>query len=176
MRFFSDVYFEGGASRIYTNQMGIFLKILQVEGLQLYQKYASLQIFSKSFAQICSYLQGVSRNFINLCFPENLLVAAASRCKVFNIFSSIKVTEYMQAVDYGLRKHKKLNVLNGNLIVLKWPNIHVISNLKYTAIYTKTRPSSLLYIMQRLIQNPFKRLSKDITSLEVTIFIKKAQS
>ena len=82
----------------------------------------------------------------------------------------------MQAVDYGLRKHKKLNVLNGNLIVLKWPNIHVISNLKYTAIYTKTRPSSLLYIKQRLIQSPFKRLSKDITSLEVTIFIKKAQS
>ena len=62
------------------------------------------------------------------------------------------------------------SVLNGNLIVLIWQNIHATSNLKYTAIYTKTRPSSLLYIQQRRIQNPFKRLSKKITSLEVTIF------
>ena len=75
-----------------------------------------------------------------------------------------------RAVDYGLRKPEMLSVLNGNLIVLKWQSIHVISNLKYTAIYTKTCPSSLLYIQQRHIQNPFKRLSKVITSLEVTIF------
>ena len=75
-----------------------------------------------------------------------------------------------RAADYGLKKPKMFNVLNGNLIVLIWQNIHATSNLKYTAIYTKTRPSSLLYIQQRRIQNPFKRLSKKITSLEVTIF------
>ena len=34
----------------------IFSTILQAEGLQLYQKYAPLQVFSKIFAQICSYL------------------------------------------------------------------------------------------------------------------------
>ena len=28
-----------------------------------------------------------------------------------------------------------LRVSNENLIVLKWQNIHVISNIKYTAIY-----------------------------------------
>ena len=38
-------------------------------------------------------------------------------------------------------------------------------------IYSKTWPSSLLYIQQRRIQNPFQRLSK-VISLEVTIFIK----
>ena len=27
------------------------------------------------------------------------------------------------------------SVSNGNLIALKWQNIHVISNIKYTAIY-----------------------------------------
>ena len=29
-------------------------------------------------------------------------------------------------------------VLNGKLIVLKWQNIHAISNIKYTTIYSKT--------------------------------------
>ena len=59
---------------------------LQAEGLQLYQKYAPLQVFSKIFAQICCYLYGVSGNFTNSCFPENFLVASASRCKVLKIF------------------------------------------------------------------------------------------
>ena len=35
--------------------------------------------------------------------------------------------------------------------------IDVISSIKYTTIYSKTWPSSLLYIQQRRIQNPFKR-------------------
>ena len=34
----------------------IFSTKLQVEGLQLYQKYAPLQVFSEIFAQICSFL------------------------------------------------------------------------------------------------------------------------
>ena len=54
--------------------------------------------------------------------------------------------------------------------------MYVISNIKYTAIYifSKTWPSSLLYIQQKRIQNPFQRLSKEIISLEVTNFTKKS--
>ena len=63
---------------------------------------------------------------------------------------------------------------NENLIVLKWQNIHVISNIKYTARYSKTWPSSLLYVQQRRIQNPAQRLGKRIISLEVTIFTKSS--
>ena len=33
-----------------------------------------------------------------------------------------------------------VSILNGNVLALKWQYIHVISNLKYTAIYTKTWP------------------------------------
>ena len=67
-------------------------------------------------------------------------------------------------------------VSNGNLIVLKWQNIHVISNIKYTAIYifSKTSPSSLLYMQQKRIQNPFQRLSKKVISLEVTVLSKSS--
>ena len=35
----------------------IFLTNLQAERLHIYQKYASLLLFSKIFAQICSYLK-----------------------------------------------------------------------------------------------------------------------
>ena len=34
----------------------MFSKILLAEGLQLYQNYAPLQVFSKIFAPICSYI------------------------------------------------------------------------------------------------------------------------
>ena len=121
----------------------------------------------------CSYLQRSFRNFTNFCFPENLLVAAANCFKVLKIFISLKVTVYIQDADYGLRKPQMPSVSNRNLIVLKWQNIHVISNIKYTAIYiyiyiyiyihiyTKTQPSSLLYIKQRRIRNPSHYLSKE---------------
>ena len=50
-----------------------------------------------------------------------------------------------RTADYGPRKPEMPRILNGNLIVLKWQNIHVISNIKHTAtyIYSKTWPSSL---------------------------------
>ena len=79
-----------------------------------------------------------------------------------------------RAADYGPRKPKVLSVFNGNLIILKWQNIHVVSNLKYTTIYTKTWLSSLLYIQQRVIQNAFKCLNKEVTFLEVIIFTKSS--
>ena len=87
-------------------------------------------------------------------------------------------------------------VLNGNLIVLKWQNIHVISNIKYTAIYIYIYYIYkyifiyiyiiyiYIYILQNLVKQvtlhsaeaysePFQRLSKEVISLEVTIFTKK---
>ena len=89
-------------------------------------------------------------------------------------------------------------VLNGNLIVLKWQNIHVISNIKYTAIYIYIYIIYIniylyiyiyiiyiyIYILQNLVKQvtlhsaeaysePFQRLSKEVISLEVTIFTKK---
>ena len=68
---------------------------LQAEGLQFYQKYASLQVFFKIFDQICTVIiYKVFRNFTNFCFPENLLVVAANRWKILKIFISIKVTVY----------------------------------------------------------------------------------
>ena len=73
-------------------------------------------------------------------------------------------------------------VSNGNLILLKWQNIHVISNIKYTGIYiyihiyiyiySKTWASSLIHIQHRLIQNSFQGLSKEVISLKLTIFTK----
>ena len=63
----------------------------------------------------------------------------------------------LAAADYDLRKPKMLRVSNGNLLVLKCQNIHVISNLKYTAMYNKAWRGSLLYIQQRRI--PFRTLS-----------------
>ena len=69
-------------------------------------------------------------------------------------------------------RSKILSVLNRNLIVLKCQNMNVISKIIYTARYSKTWPSSLLYIQQRPIQNPSKRLSKKVTSLEVQSWTK----
>ena len=57
-----------------------------------------------------------------------------------------------------LRKPKTPNVFDENLILLKWQNINVISNVKYTAIYSKTCLGGLLYIQQRRIQNPITRV------------------
>ena len=73
---------------MYTNQLTNEV-ISQVEGLQLYQKYAPLQVFPRFLRRFV--------NFTNLCFPEKPLVAAASRCKVLKIFISIKVAVYMQS-------------------------------------------------------------------------------
>ena len=99
--FFLEVYFERGVPEMNTNQLKDicnevhFLTKLQAEGLPLYQKHASQLVFSKIFVQIFSYLKRVFRIFISFCFPENLLVAAANRCKVLKIFIPIKVTAYM---------------------------------------------------------------------------------
>ena len=63
------------------------------------------------------------------CFSENLLVAAANRFKVLKIFISLKLQSIYRTVDYSLRKPQMPRVSNGNLIVMKWQNIHMISNI-----------------------------------------------
>ena len=93
----------------------------------------------------------------------------------FSKYSFPKKLQYIfRAGDYSLRKVKILHVSIGSLIVLKWKNTQIILNIKYTAIYSKTWTSSLLYIQQRCIQNPIKHLSKKVTSLEVPIFTKSS--
>ena len=116
----------------------IFWTKLQFEGLQHYEKYTPLQVLPTFFAQSCSYLKKVYRRFRNFYFPRHLFVAALTVLRFLKI--------HIQ---------KMLSVSNGNLIELKWRNI---SNIKCTAINSKSWSSSLLYIQQRNIQNPIKRL------------------
>ena len=82
---------------------------LQAVGLQFYQKYASLQVFFKIFARICSTV--IYKKFFEILrtfyLPENLLVAAANRCKILKILISIKFTVYIQ--DRRQRSEKILD-------------------------------------------------------------------
>ena len=71
--------------------------------MQLYQRYASLQVLFKIFAQIWSVV--ICKEIFEI--PENLLVAAAIRFKVLKTFISLKVTVYIQ--DYRLRSEKALD-------------------------------------------------------------------
>ena len=112
--------------------------------------------------------------FTNFCFSEILLVGAANRFMVLKMFISLKVTGYIQ--DRRLRSEKSLDVQG-----FEWKS-NCTEMAKYTYDFTKiereraklkTSPSSLRYIQQRRIQNPFQHLSKDgISSLEITIFTK----
>ena len=68
--FFFEVYLERGIPNMHTNQLkdvcdGVhFLTKLQAEGLQFYQKYASLQVFFKIFDQICPV--GICKKFFKI--------------------------------------------------------------------------------------------------------------
>ena len=50
----------------------------------------------------------------------------------------------------------------------------MIPNIKYTAMYSKTWSSGLLYIQEKRIQNLFQRLSKEFIFLDVTVFTKNS--
>ena len=75
--FFLEVYFARGTPKMYTNQLKYvcnevhFLTKLQAEGLQFYQKYASLQVFFTIFDQICTVVicKEFSK-FYELLFPR----------------------------------------------------------------------------------------------------------
>ena len=151
---------------------------MELQYLQLYQRYASLQVLFKIFAQICSVViykemfKILQTSVSQKIFQQQ---RAANRFKVLKIYISLKVTVHIQ--DRRLWSGKALDAQG-----FEWKsnctNIHMISNIKYTAIYiyiyiySKTWPGSLLHIQQRRIQNPFQRLNKKVISLEVTIFTK----
>ena len=111
-----------------------------------------LQLFVKEFSKFYELL---FPRFANFCFPENLLVAAANRFKILKIFLSLIVTVYIyRTADYGPRKPEMPRILNGNLIVLKWQNIHVISNIKYTATYIQQNLAKQ-FTFSRGVSEPF---------------------
>ena len=150
----------------------LFSTRLQAEGLQLYQKYTLLQVFSKvllRFVAIYDELFDISGTFISpsICQQRLLTVVRVSK------YSFPKLQHIFRAGDYGLRKPKMLNVSTENLIFLKWLNIYVISNIKFNGTYSKTCPSSLLYIQQRRIQNPIRRLRQSFSRKELTAFIRQ---
>ena len=106
----------------------LFSTRLQAEGLQLYQKYTLLQVFSKvllRFVAIYDELFDISGTFISpsICQQRLLTVVRVSK------YSFPKLQHIFRAGDYGLRKPKMLNVSTENLIFLKWLNIYVISNI-----------------------------------------------
>ena len=113
--------------------------------------------------------------FYELLFPKNLLVAAANRFKVLKTFISLKVTVYIQ--DRRLRSEKALDAQG-----FEWKSNctkiekytcdfkHKIYCNIYIYIHSKTWSNSLHSL--ECIQNPFQRLSKEVISLELTIFTK----
>ena len=72
---------------------------MELQYLQLYQRYASLQVLFKIFAQICSVV--ICKEIFEI--PENLLVAAANRFKILKTFIS-RLQYIYRTTDYGLRK------------------------------------------------------------------------
>ena len=103
--FFFEFYFE--APKMYTNQLNNICN--EAAKLQLYQRYASVQVIFNVFSQICSVVicKENFRDFTNFSFPENLLVAAANRFKVLKTFISLKIREYMQ--NRRLRSERALD-------------------------------------------------------------------
>ena len=114
--------------------------------------------------------------FTNFYFSENLLVAAANHFKVLKIFISLKVTVYVQ--DRRLRSEKALDVQG-----FEWKS-NCTEMAKYTYDFKhkieresekereRAKPGQAVYIQQRRVQNPFQHLSKEVISLELTIFTK----
>ena len=85
---------------MYTNQLNNICNAvaMELQYLQLYQRYASLQVPFKVFAQICSVVIcketfEILRTSVS---QKTFLVAAANRFKVLKNFISLKVTVYMQ--------------------------------------------------------------------------------
>ena len=148
---------------------------MELQYLQLDLRYASLDMllyFPRSLLRFVLQL-AVKKfsKFYEILFPKNPLVAAANRFKVLETFISLKVTVYIQ--DRRLRSEKTLDAKG-----FEWKS-NCTEMAKYTCgfkhkIYCNIYISSLLYIQQSRIQNPFQRLSKEVISLEVTIFTKNS--
>ena len=109
--------------------------------------------------------------FYKLLFPKNLLVGAVNRFKVLKTLISLNVAVYIQ--NRRIRSEKVLDAQG-----FEWKS-NCTEMAKYTCgfkhkIYCNIYISSLLYIQQSRIQNPFQRLSKEVISLKVTIFTKNS--
>ena len=152
---------------------------MELQYLQLCQRYTSLQVLFKIFAQICSVV--ISKEIFEILqtsvsqkpFQQQLLTVLRSSKHSF----FLKLQCIYRTGGYGLRKPQMPSVSNGNLIALKWQNIHVVSNIKYSAIYT--------YIQQNLVKQftlhsaeaysePFPMSKQGVSSLEVIIFTKNS--
>lgn len=133
----------------------VFPRNLQVDSLQLtfLHKYfprflLRFVVFYKRFANI------LGTSIFQSIYNQPLLAFVVASKYSF----PKKLQHIFRAGDYSLRKTKMRNVSNGKLIVLKSENIYVLLNIKYTAIIcSKTRPTSLLYVEQKHIQNSIKR-------------------
>ena len=133
----------------------VFPRNLQVDSLQLTFLYKYFPrfllrfvVFYKRFANI------LGTSIFQSIYNQPLLAFVVASKYSF----PKKLQHIFRAGDYSLRKTKMRNVSNGKLIVLKSENIYVLLNIKYTAIIcSKTRPTSLLYVEQKHIQNSIKR-------------------
>ena len=133
----------------------VFPRNLQVDSLQLtfLHKYfprflLRFVVFYKRFANI------LGTSIFQSIYNQPLLAFVVASKYSF----PKKLQHIFRAGDYSLRKTKMRNVSNGKLIVLKSENIYVLLNIKYTAIIcSKTRPTSLLYVEQKHIENSIKR-------------------
>ena len=112
----------------------------------------------------CKYLQRNFRNFTNFCFPkpfqQQLLIVSKYICDL---------------------KHKILFIYTYIYIYILYIYTHIYIIYIYIYIYyiyiyiiyiQQNLIKQLLYIQQKRIQNPFQHLSKEVISLEVTIFTK----
>ena len=116
---------------------------MELQYLQLYQRHASLEVLFKIFAQICSAV-------INVCFSENLLVAAAYRFKVLKLFISLKVTVYIQ-----YRRLRSKKALEGQSFKQK---SNCTEMAKYTCDY-KHKIQCNIYIYIYIQQNLAKQFT-----------------
>ena len=95
----------------------IFFKKLQAEGLQLYQGSYSQEVFPKIFPQIYCYLSILLNILGNFISQENLSMAAANRCKVFQVFISPKIT--YSGMDSSVRENLRHFASIGSIIKME---------------------------------------------------------
>ena len=142
--------------------------------LKFYQKNASLIVFFKIFAQICSIViyKGIFKilRTSQKTFQSPLLTVLRSQKYSF----PQKLQHIYRTANHGLRKPEIPGVSNRNLIVLKWQNIHVISNMKYTAIYIKRNMAKQFTLHSaKAYLEPFPMSKQAVYLIGVNYFHKK---
>ena len=100
----------------------------QVIRLQLCGKCVPLQVLSKDFAQIYSYLSKIFNILETSISWNTFLLTASNQFKQFLKYFFHK-KHVFRAGNYLLRKRKALNVAGGNLIVLIWKKVQSTCNI-----------------------------------------------